>query len=666
MAAARRRRTSSRRRRSTPGPTRPRRPTRRAATVSIRRRIWNAVRGPSSQIGAVATGHSRRSRVIRCTSRSRSTQRVDQDGRGVLVWGACHHGTVTSTRRPRQDPGHGPVGWERIGGAPPRGPDRSRAGRRPADAGARRRAGRGGPRSTCRGTGGPAAAKPAKGPRLTVDLKKGRHRISPLVYGANFAETGFAKDVDLPVDRWGGNSTETYNWQVRGSNHGQDWYFTNFADCWTDAFGYCQRGQDHSAADAQVQQDRATGTATLLTLPLMGWVANAVSYAGDHPCSYPAGIHDPQDDHDPYHAVCGNGRRNGQWLAADPTLAGVAGRAGVLGAVDRSAEGGSTATRSTAASRSTRSGNEPALWDDTHHAFHPQPTTYDELLDQVPRPRRHGQGRRPRARPRSARPSGAGPTTSARPPTTSTRAASRPRRTAPRTAAPSCRRGTSSSSPTYEQQTGRRLLDYFDLHYYPQGRYSPVTDASRPLFDTGYTDPSWIGAKIGLIPRMRAWVRDQLPGHQARDQRVQPRPRRHVRPAAAERDPGRRARHLRPRGPRPRDVLAEGGSPVPAAAFRIFRNYDGHHHGFGDRGVSARSSRPAPRLGLRRPGRQAGPAHDRRGQQGDHAAAYRGAAQARRHPRPPRRSSTPARGSASSARSGSATTRSGSASRRPR
>jgi hypothetical protein len=34
----------------------------------------------------------------------------------------------------------------------------------------------------------------------------------------------------------------------------------------------------------------------------------------------------------------------------------------------------------------------------------------------------------------------------------------------------------------------------------------------------------------------------------------------------------------------------DGGSPVPAAAFRMFRNYDGKHHGFGDHGVSARSS----------------------------------------------------------------------------
>ncbi|MDX6375045.1 MAG: hypothetical protein QOD98_4033, partial [Nocardioidaceae bacterium] len=93
-------------------------------------------------------------------------------------------------------------------------------------------------------------ARAAKAPRLLVDVKKGKHRISPLIYGVNFAERGFAKDVDLPVDRWGGNAVETYNWQIRGSNHGQDWYFTNFADCWTDAFDFCQRGQDYSAADA--------------------------------------------------------------------------------------------------------------------------------------------------------------------------------------------------------------------------------------------------------------------------------------------------------------------------------------------------------------------------------------------------------------------------------
>ena len=71
---------------------------------------------------------------------------------------------------------------------------------------------------------GDPVARVAKGPRLVVDVAKGKHRISPLIYGVNFAQRRFAKDVDLPVDRWGGNSTDTYNWQVRGSNHAADWY----------------------------------------------------------------------------------------------------------------------------------------------------------------------------------------------------------------------------------------------------------------------------------------------------------------------------------------------------------------------------------------------------------------------------------------------------------
>jgi hypothetical protein len=33
----------------------------------------------------------------------------------------------------------------------------------------------------------------------------------------------------------------------------------------------------------------------------------------------------------------------------------------------------------------------------------------------------------------------------------------------------------------------------------------------------------------------------------------------------------------------------DGDSPVPAAAFRVFRNYDRKHHGFGDHGVRATS-----------------------------------------------------------------------------
>jgi hypothetical protein len=430
-------------------------------------------------------------------------------------------------------------------------------------------------------------ARAAKAPRLVVDAKSGKHRISPLIYGVNFAERGFAKDVDLPVDRWGGNAVETYNWQVRGSNHGQDWYFTNFADCWTDAFDFCQRGQDYSAADAQVQQDRATGTATLLTLPLLGWVANAVSYTGGHPCSYPASAN-PQDDHDPYHSSCGNGRRNGQWLTADPTQAGVA-----VGPAFSAQWINALKAKYGGAGHGGVSiyelGNEPALWDDTHHDFHPQPTTYDELWTK---------SRDLALAVKDADPGAAtlGPAEWGWPNYFCSAADHVDQGCSPTSPDRAAHGGTELSAwylqqfAAYQQQTGRRLLDYFDLHYYPQGQYSPVTDVTRPLWDSSYTDPSWINAKIGLLPRMRAWVRGNYPGTKlgvteynmglgvTSDQRLQ-----NVIEADALGIFGREGLDLATFWP-------DGSSPVPEAALRIFRNYDGRHHRFGDLGVSATSS----------------------------------------------------------------------------
>jgi hypothetical protein len=429
-------------------------------------------------------------------------------------------------------------------------------------------------------------ARAAKGPRLVVDVARGKHRISPLIYGVNFADQRFAHEVDLPVDRWGGNSTDTYNWQVRGSNHGQDWYFTNFADCWSDAFDYCQRGQEYSAADAQVAQDKATHTATLLTLPLLGWVAKAVSYAGDHPCSYPAS-YNPQDDHDPYHSSCGNGRRGGQWLTADPTTAGVqvgppfsAQWIAALKQRFGDAQHGGVAIYEL--------GNEPNLWDSTHHDFHPQPTTYDELWSK---------SRDLAVAVKGADPGAAtlGPAEWGWPNYFCSAADHVDQGCFPTSPDRAAHGGTELSAwylqqfAAYERQTGRRILDYFDLHYYPQGQYSPATDVTRSLWDPSYTDPSWIHAKIQLLPRMRAWVKQGYPGTKlgvseynlglgvTSDQRLQ-----NVIEADALGIFGREGLDLATFWP-------DGDSPVPVAAFRVFRNYDGKHHGFGDHGVRATS-----------------------------------------------------------------------------
>jgi hypothetical protein len=267
------------------------------------------------------------------------------------------------------------------------------------------------------------AQRQATGPRLSVDVAAHRHRISAGIYGVNFAGRAFARRTRLPVDRWGGNAAETYNWKIRGSNHGNDWYFENFPDCWTPAFGYCTTGHHYSAADAQIRRDRATGASTLLTLPLDGRVARAVAYDNSNPCSFPAGRYDPQDGHDPYHAACGNGRRGGVFVAdPDTSIAGTRADAGFdaawvahLVSEYGDARGGGVGIYEL--------GNEPGLWDQTHHDFHPDPVGY------------------------SARPSGAGPTTSARASTCARSGPATPTPpTAPLTAAPRSRRGTCGSS----------------------------------------------------------------------------------------------------------------------------------------------------------------------------------------------------------------------------
>ena len=66
--------------------------------ISRARRIWKAVRGPSAQMGAVLTGHSRRSRRHQLQLEVLEDARVDQDGRDVLVREPDHLGTLTRRR----------------------------------------------------------------------------------------------------------------------------------------------------------------------------------------------------------------------------------------------------------------------------------------------------------------------------------------------------------------------------------------------------------------------------------------------------------------------------------------------------------------------------------------------------------------------------------------
>jgi hypothetical protein len=86
-----------------------------------------------------------------------------------------------------------------------------------------------------------------------------------------------------------------------------------------------------------------------------------------------------------------------------------------------------------------------------------------------------------------------------------------------------------------QAQRGGRLVDYLDLHYYPQGTNVSLSDADDPttaalrlrslkeLYDPSWVSESWIGQYLGdadnnhynkpdLIPRVRAWIARYCPG----------------------------------------------------------------------------------------------------------------------------------------------------------
>ena len=225
--------------------------------------------------------------------------------------------------------------------------------------------------------------------------------------------------------------------------------------------------------------------------------------------------------------------------------------------------------------------NEPALWNDTHRDVHPDPLTYDELLD---RTIRYGTAIR-NADPQaliagpaewgwtgyfySAKDAEAGVTL-------------RPDRRA---------HGDVPLLPWYLKQlrehdrtTGKRVLDVLDVHFYPQGNgvYSgnadPATAALRLRSTRALVGPELQGRVVDRRARAPAAAAEgmgpaELPGPGDLDRRVQLRRR-----AAHERRAGARG-SLGRFGTEGIDYAFYWFEPPPNSpvywAFRAFRNFDG-------------------------------------------------------------------------------------------
>src|SRR6266699_2781033 len=65
---------------------------------------------------------------------------------------------------------------------------------------------------------------------VNVDANANRHAISPYVYGIAYATSTTLADLNAPLNRYGGNNTSRYNWQLNADNRGSDWYFESIPE----------------------------------------------------------------------------------------------------------------------------------------------------------------------------------------------------------------------------------------------------------------------------------------------------------------------------------------------------------------------------------------------------------------------------------------------------
>lgn len=417
----------------------------------------------------------------------------------------------------------------------------------------------------------------------------------------NYTEEALAGELHLPVRRWGGNSTTRYNWRTSMTNTASDWYFENLPEGTVNVATL----PSGSASDQFVEQNRRTGTQTLLTVPLIGWTAKASS-PRNHPydCGFKVSRYGAQQSVDPWDTNCGNGvQQNGNLVlgnvpeetsdAIDPAFvqAWVAHLTGKYG----------TAAQQGVAFYALD--NEPMLWNSTHRDIHPLPVSYDELRDRT---------YQYAAAVKAADPSA-------------------------KTLGPvlwgwcaylySARDGCSpgidyqthgqqlfvpwylAQMRAYEQAHQQRILDYLDLHYYPQANGVSLSTAgsaatqalrlrsTRSLWDATYTDESWIadtaagGVKVQLIPRMRDWVNTFYPDTRLAITEYNWGGLESLNGALAQADV------LGIFGRENLDLATLWSPPTPsqpgAFAFRMYRNYDGAGQGFGDQSMAALSSNQA-------------------------------------------------------------------------
>ena len=447
-------------------------------------------------------------------------------------------------------------------------------------------------------------AQPA--PTLAVDANANRHPISPYIYGVNeYSDTGLGSIMHIPMRRFGGDATTSYNWRLDVSNAAEDWYFVNGAQT-----SYTPPAlPDGSSFDLFHEADLQTGTLSLGTISLMDWTPKDSTS-----CSFGVAKYGAQTQTDPYIPGCGNGilLSNGQQIINDPTdayqpMAQTYPNDWVTYLMKRYGAGnaGGVALWSM--------DNEPEWWWGVHIDIYQNPATYDDMLARNLRLAQAVKAADPTALITGPVPSGWMGYFFSRADLASGWG------TAPylywdNPTDQNAHGGVPwveyylQQMQQFEQQHGYRLLDILDIHGYvaPGSLSTTAGDAAmetlrmtstRALWDPNYIVPDTAfddanGNQVApqLIPRMHQWVDQNYPGTKLAITEYWWNALESITGAIAQAD------ILGIFGREALDYGTLWGPPAPtdpgAFAFKIFLNYDGNGSQFGGTSVSATTSDP--------------------------------------------------------------------------
>ena len=442
-----------------------------------------------------------------------------------------------------------------------------------------------------------ATSAHAANPAITISVNATANKkpINPNVYGVAYGTAATLADMNVPLNRLGGNNTSRYNWQLNADNRGMDWYFESIGD--TSAVAG-ERG------DTFIQSSKSAGAQAMITIPMVGYVAK-LGTGRAKLSSFSIKKYGAQTGSD------------AQWFPdAGNGVSAAAGNPNITGnnPLDANVAANSVFQQAWIQHIVTKWGtaangglkyylmdNEPSIWFSTHRDVHPAGPKMDEILAKI-----LDYGGKVKAVDPSALVVGpeewgwSGYLYSGYDQQYGAQHGwnLHPDRDA---------HGGMDYLPWLLQQlsknnvaTGKRILDVFTVHCYPQGgEFGNDTStamqllrnrSTRQLWDPTYVDQSWINTPVNLVPRLKSWVNQYYPGTKIGITEYSWGADSHINGATAQADIlgilGREGVDMAARW-----VAPTAGTPA-YNAFKMYRNYDGAKSVFGD--VSVQDTVPDP------------------------------------------------------------------------